>query len=180
MDVLRRLGAQRTRELAMELLVRPVVVAADDVRDPELDIVDDAGKLIRGRSVLAQERDPPEAVASEPGRSLAIDVLALALAYRPLIPVDAEPLEVGTNRLLASRNVACRIGVVDPQQEPVAEVAIGDRAQRVADVERARRAGCEAHSRHKASVGGFDGKRLSRWAALLAPQRRAMSRQTLL
>jgi hypothetical protein len=33
---------------------------------PELDVVDDAGQLVRGGSVLAQERDLPEAIAAEP------------------------------------------------------------------------------------------------------------------
>ena len=38
----------------MQLLVRPVIVAADDVRDPELDVVDDARELIGRRPVGAE------------------------------------------------------------------------------------------------------------------------------
>src|SRR4029453_10168073 len=118
-DVLGRLLPECQRQLAVERLVRPMVVAADDVRDPKLDVVDHARELIGGRSVLAQERDPPEAVASEPVHGLPIAALPLALGNWPLVPSDPEPVEVSTNRLLASRNVARRVGVVDPQQEPV-------------------------------------------------------------
>ena len=152
MDVLGWLGAERPRQVSVELLVRPVVVPADDVRDSELDVVDDAGQLVRGRSVLAEERDLSEAIASEPIRGLAVDVLPFTLAHRPLVPLDAEPLEIGSDRLLAARDVARRVRVVDSQQEPVAEVAVRDGAQRVADVERPGRARCEAHSGHGASL----------------------------
>ena len=58
MDVLGRFRAERLGQLAVQRLVRPVVVAADDVRDPEVDVVDDARELIRRRPVLAEQRDP--------------------------------------------------------------------------------------------------------------------------
>jgi hypothetical protein len=90
----------------VQLLVRPVVVAADDVRDSELDVVDDAGQLVRGGSVLAEERDLSEAIAPEPVRGLAVDILPFTLAHRTLVPLDAEPLEIGADRLLAARDVA--------------------------------------------------------------------------
>jgi hypothetical protein len=115
MDVLGWLCAERARQVAVELLVRAVVVAADDVRDPEVDVVDDACELVRGGAVLAQKRDLAEAIAAEPGRSLGVDVLPFALADRALVPLDAEPPEVCANRLLAARNVARRVRVVDPQ-----------------------------------------------------------------
>ena len=70
MDVLRRLGTERARQVAMELLVRPVVVPADDVRDSELDVVDDAGQLVLGGSVLPKERDLSETIAPKPIRAV--------------------------------------------------------------------------------------------------------------
>ena len=51
-----------TAELAVELLVGPVVVAADDVRDPEVDVVDDARELVGRGAVLAQQRHALEAL----------------------------------------------------------------------------------------------------------------------
>ena len=149
-DVLRWPGAQRLGQLAVQRLVRAVVVPADHVRDPELDVVDDAREVVRRGPVLAQERDPPEPVPSEPLRSRAVDLLAVALPERPLVPADAEPLEVAQDLLLAAGHVSRRVGVVDPQQEVVAEVAVGDGAEGVPDVERPRRARCEAHFLHAA------------------------------
>ena len=55
-DELRRLGPEGGEELALERLVVAVVAAADDVRDPEVDVVDDARKVVGGRAVRAQER----------------------------------------------------------------------------------------------------------------------------
>ena len=89
--------------------------------------------------------DALEAVA-ERRPHLAVPVGALALAHRPFVPRDAEPLEVGDDRLLPARDVARRIGVVDAQEHPVAEPPVRDRAERVADVERARRARRKADS----------------------------------
>ena len=85
---------------------------------------------------------------------LAVALLPLALAHRALVPLEPEPLEVAEDLLLPARHVARRIGVVDPQQHPVAEAAVGDRAERVADVERARRARSEAHPLHRAASLG--------------------------
>ena len=147
-DVLRRRRAERLGQLAVELLVRPVVVAADDVRDPELDVVDDAREVVRRGAVLAQERDLAEALTAEPLGRRAIEVLALALADRALVPVDAEPLEVAEDLLLAAGNVARRIGVVDAQEHPVAEVPVCDSAERVPDVEGTRGARCEPDALH--------------------------------
>jgi A/G-specific adenine glycosylase len=71
-----------------------------------------------------------------------------ALPDRPLVPVDAEPAEVGEDRVLAAGNVALRVGVVDPQQHPVSERPVRDRAEGVADVERSGGAGGKAHFSH--------------------------------
>src|SRR5205823_3393941 len=77
-----------------------------------------------------------------------VDVLPLALAQGALVPGHAEPFEVAQDLLLAAGYVARRVGVVDPEQEPVAEIAVGDSAQSIADVQRASGAGCEADARH--------------------------------
>ena len=61
-------------------------------------------------------------------RGLPVPHVAAALEQRPLVPADAEPLEIGLDRLRATLDVPGRIGVVDPQQEGAAEVAVGDRA----------------------------------------------------
>ena len=60
MDELRRLGPERLEETPVQLLVRPVVIAPHDVRDPEVDVVDDAREVIRRRTVLTEQRDPVE------------------------------------------------------------------------------------------------------------------------
>src|SRR5439155_13511391 len=72
----------------------------------------------------------------------------LALPDGPFFPVDAEPREIGEDCVLAPRHVALGVGVVDPQQHPVTEGAVGNRTQGVADVERAGGAGGKAHSSH--------------------------------
>src|SRR5262249_40040824 len=81
----------------------------------------------------------------------------------PMIPFDPEPAEVVEDRLLAAREVPRRIGVVDTQQHPVTEGAVSHRPEGVADVKRARRARCEAHSSHsepKVTVPGVGEERL--------------------
>ena len=94
MDVLGRGRSERLVELPVQILVRPVVVAADDVRDAELGVVDDAREVVGRSAVLAEERDPAEAVAEQALGGFAVAVLAFALAHRPLVPGEAEPLEV--------------------------------------------------------------------------------------
>ena len=133
MDELRRCRAERLEQPPVQVLVRPVVVAANDVGDPEVDVVHHARKVIGRRAVLADERDSVEAVA-ERRRGLEVALAPLALAHRALVPGNAEPLEVAEQLLLAAGDVARRVGVVYPQQHPVAEGAVGDRAERVADV----------------------------------------------
>ena len=131
----------------MQLLVGAVVVAAHDVRDPEVDVVHDACEVVGRRAVLAQKRHAVEALAQLPAR-LDVAFPPLALAHRPLVPLDSEPLEVAQQLLLTAGHVARRVGVVDPEQQPVAEAAVGDRAERVPDVQRAGRAGSEADLLH--------------------------------
>ena len=121
-------------QAAVELLVRAMIEAADDVRDPEVRVVDDAREVISSAPVFSKQRGPFEALA-ELGAGLAVAVLPLALPYRPLVPFHPEPFEVAQDRRLAARHVARLIGVVDPQQHPVTERAIRDGAQGVADVE---------------------------------------------
>ena len=107
---------ERLEQPPVERLVRPVVVAADDVRDPEVDVVHDAREVVGRRAVLAHERDAVEALAELRAR-LEVPFSPLALAHRPFVPGEPEPLEVAQQRLLPARHVARRIGVVDPQQQ---------------------------------------------------------------
>ena len=55
-EVLRRLGAEGFREGAVESLVRKVILPADDVRDPEVDVVDDGRQVVGGAAIRTQER----------------------------------------------------------------------------------------------------------------------------
>jgi hypothetical protein len=121
-----------------------VVVPANDVRDPEVDVVDHAREVVRRRPVLADERRPVEALAELRGR-LDVPRSPLALAGRAFVPREPEPVEVFEQRLFPTRDVAGGVGVVDPQQQPVAERAVRDGAERVAHVQRAGRARSEAH-----------------------------------
>ena len=147
-DELGRLRAERLEQPAVERLVRPVVVAAEHVSDPEVDVIYDAGQVVGRRPVLAQQRDAVEALA-EPLCRLDVPRAALALTHRPLVPREPEPLEVAQQILLPARHVAGRVGVVDPEQQPVAERAVGDGAERVAHVQRAGRARGEPDARHE-------------------------------
>ena len=61
MDVLRRLEAERAGELALQLGVGAVVGAADDVRDLEVVVVDDAREVVGRRAVGPEQRRAAEA-----------------------------------------------------------------------------------------------------------------------
>src|SRR5207247_3026083 len=89
-DVLRRGRAERLGQRAMQRLVRPVVGAADDVRDAEVDVVDDARELVRRAAVRAEQLDALEPLR-EAGRGLPVALAALALADSALVPVGPEP-----------------------------------------------------------------------------------------
>ena len=193
MDVLRRLAAERADERRLQLRVRAMVGAADDVRDLEVEVVDCRGELVGRRAVGAQERRLAEAKRAlgvglaDQVRRLAVAHVALALAQRPFVPADAEPLEVGDDRLGAALDVPRRIGVVDPQQEAAAvlvgEAPVRDRAQRAAEMQRPGRARREADSDHQASVSSAcDGvlvrpsTRSKRLVRRFRPQRRRKRR----
>src|SRR5262249_58568058 len=126
---------------------RAVVEAAHDVRDPEVDVVDDRGKLVRRAAVRPQERDSVETLA-ELRTGFAVPLRALALAHRSLVPLEPEPAEVADDLLLPTGHVPGGVGVVDSQQHPVPESPVRDRAEGVADVERAGRAGGETDPFH--------------------------------
>ena len=163
MDDLRQLAAERARDALLDLHVRAVVVPADDVRDPELEIVDDGGELIRRAPVGANERragarEPHGAVVVALGAAglerarggRGVRLTTLALSHRPFVELDLEPGEIAEDRLLAARDGARRIRVIDPQQQRAAvrvcEPAVGDGRERIAEMQRAGRARSEANA----------------------------------
>ena len=168
MDVLGRSAAERRDERRLHLGVRAMVGAADHVGDLEVDVVDRRCELVRRRAVGTQQRERPESKRALPVgladlvRRLAMPDEALALEQRPLVPADAEPLEIHDDRFRAAFDVPGRVGVVDPEQEAAAvlvrEAAVGDGAQRAPEMERARRARGEAHTSHVRTLppGGFE------------------------
>ena len=140
-DDLRGRRPERAMERRVQLLVRPVIRAANHVRDPEVGVVDDAREVERRRLVVPPEHHALEALRQPGGpRRLEMASRARALPHRSLVPGDPEPGQVAEHALLAAGHVPRRVGVVDAQQQPVAEPAVRDRAERVADVQRARRA----------------------------------------
>src|SRR3954464_11970438 len=130
---------------------RPVVVSADDVRDPEVHVVHDARQVVGGRAVLADEGRAVEALA-ELGGGLEMAFATVALPHRTPPPLESEPLEVAKELLLPARDVARRVGIVDPEQQPVAERPVGGGAERVSDVQRPRRARGEADPFHGSTL----------------------------
>jgi hypothetical protein len=63
-----------------------VVVAPHHVRDPEVDVVDDAGEVVRGGAVLAEQRDAVEPIAERPPRlDVPLPPLATAAFRRPAL-----------------------------------------------------------------------------------------------
>ena len=128
MHVLGRLRAERLVQTAVQRLVRPMVEAAHHVRDREVHVVDDAREVVGRRAVLSHERDPVETVAEQLCR-LEVPLAPVALPHRPLLPRGAEPLEVADELLLPAGQVATRVGVVDPEQEPVTQPPVRDRGQ---------------------------------------------------
>ena len=148
MDHLGQLAAERPGDPLLHLLVRPVVRAADDVRDPEIEIVDDGRELVGGGPVRARERracepDRPVRVAHRSSlererRRGRVTLHARALPDRPLLPGDPEPAEIGEDRLLAAGHGALGVGVVDPEDKGSAVLVgvppVGSRAQGVAEM----------------------------------------------
>ena len=158
MDHLGQLAPERPRDPLLHLFVRPVVGAADDVGDPEVEIVDNRCELVGRGAVRPRKRRPRKpdravhvtdrACLESERRRLGVTLCPFALPDRPLLPGDAEPAEVAQNRLLAAGNGALGVGVVDAQHEDpavlVRERPVGDGAERVAEVERPGRARREA------------------------------------
>ena len=160
MQHLRKPAAERVRHPTLNLLVRPVVGAAEDVGDTQLEVVGDGGQLIRRASILAGKRDAAEAdrpvvvvhgpVLQRPPDRVGVQSRPFALSQRPFIPCDAEPAQILENRLLTAGDVARRIGVVDSKDEHAAarvgKGAVGDGTERVAQMQRPRRARREANA----------------------------------
>ena len=166
-DHLGQLAAERPRDPLVHLLVGPVVGAADDVGDAEIEIVGDRGELIGRGAVGAGERRPPEpdravGIAHRAGVErlrgrLGVPLGALALPERAFLPADPEPAEIGEDRLLPAGHVALRVGVVDAQDEHagvrIGIRAVGGGAEGVPEMERARRARREADAdTHRANL----------------------------
>src|SRR3954452_9195548 len=111
MHELRRLRAERLEQPAVDRLVRAVVEAAHDVRDAEVDVVDDGGELVRRAAVLAQQRGSLE-TGTETGSRLAVPLRTLARACGAFVPLEPEPLQVADDVVLAAGHVPARVGVV--------------------------------------------------------------------
>src|SRR6266516_3866201 len=148
-DVFGRLSPERLVQPPVEPLVGQMVLAADDVRDAKVDVVHHAGQVVRRGSIGPEKRDPVEAVAQLRSR-LSVRLPALTLTNGPLVPLDAQPLEIGDDRLFAAGKVAGGIGVVDSEQHPVTQAAIRNRGEGVADMQRAGRAGGKTDALHSA------------------------------
>ena len=164
-DVLGRLRTEGTCQRPVQLGVRQVVAAPDDVRDRELRIVYHRGEVVRGAAVRPQQRRI--ALALEPDRTaivvrmtlleqsrggIAIETESVALPERPLVPDHAQPFEVAQDAGLGLGIDPSDVGVVDPQGEQagalVGEAPVRDRGERRAEMEGPGRAGREAHSDH--------------------------------
>ena len=160
-DVLRRLEAECARELDLLLGVRAMVGAADDGRDPEVVVVDDAGEVVGRRAVGTEQGQPAEPQrplvilgADRRGR-LAVALETAALAHRPVVPIDAEPAQVVGDRVGRALELAAGVGVVDAEEQPLAAPPVGDGRERAAEMERPGRARREAGAaRHRPNLTG--------------------------
>ena len=94
----------------------------------------------------------------QPVDALAVDVVALALAERALVPVEAHPCEHTENLGLALGRGALAVGVLQAQDELSAVMAgrepVEQRGARAAHVERSGRARREAHAERAVRGGG--------------------------
>ena len=113
-DHLGELCSESAGDAPLHRLVRTMVRPPDHMRDAEVEVVGNRGELVGRRPVGTQERhavEPERAVRVAHGASLplrrrsrlGVDLRALALAHRPFVPGDAEPVEVGHDRLDATR-----------------------------------------------------------------------------
>ena len=143
-----------------------MIRAADDVRDAEVEVVGHRRELIGGAAVGSQQRQtvsrsdrrrPLRRTVSLRASATPSKAGALALADGPLVPGDAEPFEIGQDRLLPALDRPGGIGVVDPQDEGAAalvgEAPVGDRGEGVSQVQRPGQAGREPDTDAHASIG---------------------------
>ena len=129
MDVLGAL-APSARAAQVQVGIGQVVLAADNVRDAEVDVVDDAGEVVGGASVLANKGDAVEARLAEALGCGPVGRLSLALPDRALVPLEPNPAEIlGGSPPRPARDIARRVRVIDPQEEPVPLAAVGTAAR---------------------------------------------------
>ena len=142
-------GAERLEQPTVQLLVRPVVEAADDVRDPEVDVVDDAREVIRRGSVLAQQRDPVEAVAELRRRPRGS--APAARSGGPALRPTTSPSHSGRRMSSSSPPGTFRCGSVSSIRSSIQSPSppVGDSAERVPDMQGTGRARCETHALHR-------------------------------
>ena len=118
-----------------------MVGAANDVSDLEVMIVDHAREVIGRAPVRPEERRAPEAERAvriqlpRHGRGLAVPVRTFALANRSVVPGDSDPVEVGEDLLDGALDLPGAVGVVDPEQEPVAPAPVRHGGQGAAEME---------------------------------------------
>jgi hypothetical protein len=137
-----------------------VVVAADDISDAEVQVVDRRRPVVRRGAVGSKDHELGRvtggkahgAVADDcaggTGRRLRVSLLTVGLAHRPLVPADAEPRQICLDRRLRTRHGARGVGVVDPQQHRApmrgGEQPVDDGGQRAAQMQAAGGAGGES------------------------------------
>jgi hypothetical protein len=104
----------------VERTVRKVVLAADDMGDAEVDVVDDGGEVVRRASVRPEQRDPAEAdralvvLLADLPRRLPMPLGSLALPHRSLLERNPQPRQIVEDRALLHLSVL-DVGVVDSQ-----------------------------------------------------------------
>ena len=159
MDVLRRLGAERADERRLQLGVRAMVGAADDVRDLEVEVVDRATRADtsacrrRRSSVVWPKRSAPSASGS-PIRCAASRWRTKRSLWRSGPSSQPTPSHSRSATIASAPPSTLRAGSVSSIRSRkraavlVGEAPVRDRAQRAAEMQRARRAGREAHADH--------------------------------
>ena len=166
-DVLGRVRAEREGDRPVQRGVRQVILPANDMRDLEVEIVDDGRQVVRDPPVGAYESRPPLFAKAQRARvvvggsrleqtlgSRLVEPIALALPYGALFPADSEPLEIAEDSGLRFTFDPGRIRVVDPEDEHavtlVCEASIRNRGESPAEVQRPGRARGEANACHRA------------------------------
>jgi hypothetical protein len=99
----------------VQRLVRAMVGAANHMGDLEVDVVHDARQMERRWAFFAPQHHSFEPLGQAGVmRCLKLPLRPLALTNGAFVPVDPEPAQILEDRLLAARDVAGRVGVVDP------------------------------------------------------------------